>query len=91
MAEVDRERHKHEGEGCFYTDLQVMRSNAGWYIGRACWDVEGGYPEPYSRESDYYGTEAEAAKALPSFTPRRCLENDHGYATGALPLPGEKN
>ena len=37
---------------------QVLRSTAGFYIGTRC---ECG---PYSRESDYYATEADAQKDL---------------------------
>lgn len=39
------------------TELKVLRSNAGYYIGHL--DVDGA---PYSRESGYYKTE-EAAEA----------------------------
>jgi hypothetical protein len=38
--------------------LRVLRSRAGWYIGRIC---ECG---PYSRESLYFSLEAAAKKAL---------------------------
>ena len=45
--------------------LEVMHSNAGWYIGR--WYTEEDYPNlpmPYSRESGYYSSEDEAEKVL---------------------------
>ena len=41
-----------------YSDLQVMMSTAGWYIGT---DYQG---EPGSRDSGYYRTEQEASAAL---------------------------
>jgi hypothetical protein len=43
------------------SELKVMRSNAGWYIGRTY--TEEDYPNlpmPYSRESEYYSSEEEA-------------------------------
>ena len=45
--------------------LEVMHSNAGWYIGR-CYTEEDfpNLPMPYSRESGYYSSEDEAEKVL---------------------------
>lgn len=86
--EVDRKRYPNEGQGCYYSDLKVMKSAAGYYIGRESWDVEGGFPEPYSRESDYYGTSEDANAALTAETfERACPENAHAHRTGALPPP----
>lgn len=42
------------------TELNVFRSAAGYYVGRYC--DEG----PYSRESFYYNTSAQAQEALDS-------------------------
>ena len=92
--EVDRKKFPHEAEGgkAYYSDLKVMRSAAGYYIGTSAWDVEGGYEEPNSRESDYFGTHAEAENALKKegFIVRDCVENNIAYASGELPakLPG---
>lgn len=47
-----------------YSDLQVMRSGGGWYVGTTYTDPKDGLVEPGSRDSDYFGTEAEAAKFL---------------------------
>lgn len=51
-----------------YTDLQVLRSNAGWYIGTLYNNYrEDGtlqFQEPGSRDSDYFATEEEAAAYL---------------------------
>lgn len=50
------------------SSLQVMRSAAGWYVGRSCTHTAASeFPrlvEPYSRDSMYYGTKLEAEQAL---------------------------
>lgn len=48
--------------GC-YSDLQVMRSAAGYYVGTVFHNPEG-YDEPGSRDSGYYKTHQEAERAL---------------------------
>jgi len=51
--------------------LKVMKSAAGYYIGRSCTDDDmPGFEEPYSRESGYYPTEAAAAAELDTFEVR---------------------
>lgn len=52
------------------SELKVMKSAAGYYIGRSC--VESGFPfeQPYSRESGYYRTHEEAAGDLATFNVR---------------------
>lgn len=51
-----------------YTELQVLRSAAGYYIGALYnnYKADGSlmFQEPGSRDSDYYATEAEAAADL---------------------------
>lgn len=42
--------------------LEVLKSNAGYYIGRMC--VSEGVTQPYSRESSYYRTREAAQKDL---------------------------
>lgn len=68
--------------------LMVLRSAAGFYIGRMCLDKgEDGlpFPEPYGRESGYYKTREEAAFELfNGFVERDCVENNHAYANGTL-------
>ena len=52
------------------SDYQVMKSAAGYYIGRTCVErTEEGweYPAPYDRVSGYYATEEEAKKDLPKY------------------------
>lgn len=67
--------------GVLYSDLKVLSSNAGFYIGRV--DIHGG---PYSRESGYYKTFGIATQALEDgFELRGCGENDIAYEMGALP------
>jgi len=72
------------------TELKVLRSAAGFYIGRSYFDTEFGFVGPYSRESDYFPS-AEAAQAeLESdygFEVRDCIENNHAYRNGTLPIP----
>lgn len=46
-----------------YSDLQVMHSNAGYYIGTTFTDSDG-FQEPGSRDSGYYRTHEEAEAAL---------------------------
>lgn len=47
------------------SELKVMKSAAGFYIGRSI--MEMGFPLPYSRESqEYFPTEEEAESALKS-------------------------
>lgn len=47
-----------------YTELQVLRSGAGFYVG-TMYNHSDGYQEPGSRDSfDYYRTPEEAATAL---------------------------
>ena len=45
-----------------YSDLQVLRSHAGWYIGTVF--TEDGFSEPGSRDSNYFRTEQEAKDEL---------------------------
>ena len=74
------------------SDLKIMQSAAGYYIGRSYWDNEFGFEGPYSRETDYM-TEAAALNVLASIKAsedwpvRDCVENKHAYATGSLPDP----
>ena len=46
-----------------YTDLQVLRSNAGYYVGTLHIDPEYG-AEPGSRDSGYFATKEGAAAFL---------------------------
>lgn len=87
-GEVDRKKFPHEDAECFYSDLKVMRSPAGHYLGRSCWDKEHRFEEPFSRESDYFKTKEEAELALKAgFQVRECVENQRAYETGAIPAP----
>ena len=88
MSSVDRQKFPHEDSDYFYTDLKVMKSPAGYSLGRTCWDKKCGFEEPLSRESGYFGTKDEAELALKAgFKVRECLENEHAYEAGMLPAP----
>ena len=39
------------------SELKVMKSNAGYYLGHSYHDEEIGYDLPYSRETDYMSKE----------------------------------
>lgn len=47
-----------------YSELKVLKSAAGWYVGTTFWNTEDfpdmPFMEPGSRDSDYFATEAEA-------------------------------
>lgn len=43
-----------------YSDLQVCKSAAGYYIGTIFTDPDDGFQEPGSRDSGYFATEREA-------------------------------
>ena len=47
-----------------YTDLQVLRSGAGWYVGTLFWDAEYEFWDAGSRDSDYFGSKEEAERFL---------------------------
>ena len=71
-----------------YTELKVMQSAAGYYIGRGYVVEEewGTYEEPGSRESGYYKTREAAQCALETeFDVRDCVENNSAYDNGSLP------
>ena len=47
-----------------YSELQVMRSAAGFYLGTIYTDPEYGFQEPGSRDSDYFVHKEQASQAL---------------------------
>ena len=70
------------------SDLKVMKSAAGFYIGRSCIDEEmPGFDQPYSRESGYYGSYESAAADIKTFPVRVCVENEYAYDSGTIPRP----
>ena len=58
------------------SELKVMRSAAGWYVGTTYTDPEDGFTEPNSRETDYFSSRAEAEKALESFAKTGVMEKE---------------
>jgi hypothetical protein len=51
-----------------YSDLQVLSSAAGYYVGTIYTDPEDGFREPGSRDSDYFRTYEQAEKYLKLIT-----------------------
>lgn len=51
-----------------YSELQVLRSGAGYYIGTIYTDPETGFREPGSRDSDYFSKRESAEKFLEELT-----------------------
>jgi hypothetical protein len=48
-----------------YTDLRVLQSGAGWYVGTLYWNPDhGGFWEPGSRDTGYFDTKEEATAYL---------------------------
>jgi len=88
QPKVDRKRFPIEQKDCYVSNLQVMNTPAGYYLGRTCWDKENGFEEPYARETDYM-TREQAEKALASgqYEVRDCPENDLMYSEGGVPHP----
>ena len=80
------ELYPNDFEGDRVSNLKVMKSAAGYYIGRSYWDEEFGFDGPYSRESGYYATAEDAQLDLEaqSFEVRDCLENNWAYENGVL-------
>ena len=90
MTEDERKkRFPVDGKDCWISELHVMQSAAGYYIGRDCIDKTDPFgPEPYSRESDYFRTEEGARAAMGSgFIVRDCVENNFAYDSGIIPKP----
>ncbi len=48
------------------TDYKVMRSNAGWFVGRGCFPYSSlpDFELPYDRLSGYFGSASEAQEWL---------------------------
>lgn len=46
------------------SELKVMRSAAGWYVGRSYWDTDLEFEGPWSRESDYFADRDDAMQHL---------------------------
>ena len=65
------------------TDYKVMRSNAGWYVGRGCFPDSSlpDFEQPYDRQSEYFGSASEAQEWLEWFeweTNRNWFEENEG-------------
>ena len=53
-------------ENMVISELKVMKSAAGYYLGTSYTSDDMPWQAPYSRESGYWATEEEAKKALDS-------------------------
>lgn len=47
-----------------YSELKILKSAAGYYIGTIFTDPDNGFQEPGSRDSDYFRTKEEAEAYL---------------------------
>lgn len=54
-------------EQLMLTELKVLKSNAGFYIGREYFDEEIGGYLPYSRESNYFKERSQAEHYFRNF------------------------
>lgn len=63
-----------------YSELMVLKSAAGYYIGTVYTDPETGFEEPGSRDSDYFPRRDEAETFLEAIT-----KNDDDTALRASP------
>ena len=64
MKSYQVELNIHANDRKDYSDLQVLQSAAGWYIGTIYTHPRLEFKEPGSRDSDYFPTEAKAKFAL---------------------------
>jgi len=71
-----------------YSKLRVLRSNAGFYLGRIF--SEYGLEYPGTRESDYFKTKEEVVQAVRNgIILRHCSENLFAYNEGLIStMPG---
>jgi hypothetical protein len=65
-----------------YSELKVMRSAAGYYVGTTC--TTDGFEEPGSRDSGYFPTKEQAQKYLDMVNE---VENPQEYLRGSPDEP----
>lgn len=69
-----------------FSELKVLQSAAGYFIGRLYWDDEYNFWDMGCRLTDYFATREQAEQALKEgFIERYCSENEWGRANGLLP------
>lgn len=90
-VKIDRKKFPIENETEFVSEIQVMHSAAGYYLGRSCIakdEPDMPFEQPYSRESGYYRSEEAAKEALKEgFILRKASENEWAYNNGKIPKP----
>lgn len=59
-----------------YSELQVLQSGAGWYIGTLYYEPGSKFGEPGSRDSGYFPTQEAAEQALASLTTKSAAGED---------------
>ena len=62
--------HALPDEAANYSDLQVLQSAAGYYVGTIYTDPDDGFAEPGSRDSEYFPSRKEAEQYLDSLAPK---------------------
>ena len=66
--QIEKAKHMTEKEKANHTDLQVLHSNAGWYVGTLYQEKDpvGNviWTEPGSRDTDYFKSQDDAARYL---------------------------
>ena len=62
VNKIDQEVYNNPVDGCIVEC--VLKSNAGYYVGKASYYEDCNCWEPYSRISGYYKTKEEAVKAM---------------------------
>lgn len=56
-----------KSEAQYYSELQVLKSNTGFYVGTIYTDPSTGITEPGTRDSDYFSAERRARAELDKF------------------------
>jgi hypothetical protein len=64
MKSIQVSIHIPQSEQVGYSDLQVLKSAAGWYVGTTYTQPGTCLTEPGSRDTDYFETEKDAAFVL---------------------------
>lgn len=60
---IENAKYISEHEKKLYSELQILQSNAGWYIGTV-YNNPDGFQEPGSRDSQYFLTKEDAEEFM---------------------------
>jgi len=61
---IERAGYISSKEKRYYTEMKVLKSNAGYYVGTLFMNPHVGFKEPGSRDSCYFNTKEEADELL---------------------------